>query len=196
MGALQYFFGFNGRINRAKIWLFLLIVIGLEIVTFAIAIFGFDWTEWLKSVKAQAEATPGQIDWCTLVWPKIAGAKASIALVAIIAIIAAYFWAVLAVYAKRLHDRAKSAWWLLGYVALPAVLQGYAYSTATGHMNAASMTLPGKVAYGIAVLIGLWVFIELYCFKGTKGANRFGDDPLGPVYCTPDKPAKGCIPKP
>jgi len=27
-------------------------------------------------------------------------------------------------------------------------------------------------------LISLWVFIELYFFRGTAGDNRFGPDPL------------------
>jgi uncharacterized membrane protein YhaH (DUF805 family) len=31
---------------------------------------------------------------------------------------------------------------------------------------------------GIASLIGLWAFVELFCLRGTIGPNRFGPDPL------------------
>jgi uncharacterized membrane protein YhaH (DUF805 family) len=199
MSTLQYLFGFNGRINRAKVWIFLLIVIGMEIVATLIAIFGFDWTDFLKSLQAQVHAGshPHHLDWCALSWPKIHSVTSMIALAAIVAIVLVYIWSRLAVYVKRLHDRNKSAWWLLLYVLLPGALQIYAHST--GHsMLVSSMSMIGKVSYGVAMLIGLWVFIELYCFRGTKGPNRFGGDPVdgGPAYCDPEKPIKGCIPKP
>ena len=43
----------------------------------------------------------------------------------------------------------------------------------------------------------LWVFVELFFFRGTYGENRFGTDPLGgPRWCLPDNPLPGCIPKP
>ncbi len=199
MGALQYLFGFKGRINRAKLWLFLLIVIGMEIVVTLVAIFGFDWTDFLKSLQAQAHTAtpPGHLDWCALSWPKANTVGSMVALGTIVAIILVYIWSWLAVYVKRLHDLNKSAWWLLLYALLPGALQIYAHSTGHG-LRIDDMTLIGKVAYGIAVLIGLWAFAVLYCFRGTKGPNRFGNDLLycGPVYCDPEKPAEGCIPKP
>lgn len=199
MSTLQYLFGFNGRINRAKVWIFLLIVIGLEIVVAMIAIFGFDWTDFLKSIQAQLHAgsNPRALDWCALSWPKANSLRSMIALAAIVAIILAYIWSWLAVYVKRLHDRNKSAWWLLPYALVPMALNGYAFYMAHS-IRIAHLTPAGKVAYGVAVLIGLWVFIELWCLRGTKGPNRFGNDPLddGPLYCDPEKPVEGCIPKP
>ncbi len=199
MGALQYLFGFNGRINRAKVWIFLLIAIGAEIVSTLIAIFGFDWTEFLRSIQAQVHtgSHPHELDGCALSWPKANTMSSMVALGAVVAIVLLYIWSWLAVYVKRLHDRNKSAWWLLLYALLPGAMQIYAYSTTHG-MLVTDMTIIGKVTYGVAVLIGLWVFIELWCLRGTKGPNRFGNDPLdgGPIICDPEKPVEGCIPKP
>ena len=33
-------------------------------------------------------------------------------------------------------------------------------------------------AGGVAALISLWAFVELYCLRGTVGDNRYGPDPL------------------
>jgi uncharacterized membrane protein YhaH (DUF805 family) len=80
---------------------------------------------------------------------------------------------------RRLHDRNKSAWWLLLFVGVPAIL------LAPG--EAARMT-PGSESAGFAGLCALislpfsiWGFVEMGCLRGTTGANRFGDDPLRPA---------------
>ncbi|MEI9885256.1 MAG: hypothetical protein WDN08_01955 [Rhizomicrobium sp.] len=31
---------------------------------------------------------------------------------------------------------------------------------------------------GVATIISLWAFVELYCLRGTAGDNRYGTDPL------------------
>jgi uncharacterized membrane protein YhaH (DUF805 family) len=32
----------------------------------------------------------------------------------------------------------------------------------------------------VSFFISAWVFVDLGLLKGTRGANKFGDDPLGP----------------
>lgn len=79
-----------------------------------------------------------------------------------------------AVSARRLHDRAKSAWWLaLIYVPI-TVLSGL-----SGAMEA---TEPSAAAglNALSLPFSIWAFIELGCLKGTVGPNRFGPDPLKP----------------
>lgn len=200
MSTRQYLFGFSGRINRAKIWLFVLIVIVTAIVTAVIAAFGFDWTATTTSMHAQAGHV---IDYSKVAKPGCKGVISLVALGVIALIVLAYIWAKLAIYTKRLHDRGKSIWWLLLYVALPLVLHGYACHSLTGpyahmgpHPMLHNLTLPGQIVYWVALAIGVWVFIDLFCLKGTKGANRFGPDPLEPNWCDPEKPEKGCVPKP
>jgi uncharacterized membrane protein YhaH (DUF805 family) len=201
MSTLQYLFGFKGRINRAKIWLFVLICIVWEIVAVAVVCLGLNWANTLKSLKAAAipaaETSPAAFDFTKVVWPSFDTVGAMTALAVVAVLIIALFWASFAIYVKRLHDRNKSAWWLIPYCFLPGVFQLYGESTKVPALTG-TMTTIGAVLYGIGILIGLWVFIELYCFRGTKGPNRFGNDPLdgGPVYCDPEKPVEGCIPKP
>ena len=179
---MSYLFGFSGRINRAKIWLFFLICLVVDIAIGALAAYGFDWSETVKSfVAAAKEMTPGQqLDFTKVAGPKMAGAHSYGALATMAALWLMLMYVGLAIFVKRLHDRNKSAWWLLLYWLLPMALQIYSYATAPS-FGAALMNIRtplGYAAYGIAMLISLWVFVELYIFRGTRGENRFGPDPL------------------
>jgi hypothetical protein len=79
-------------------------------------------------------------------------------------------FAVLAVATKRLHDRDKSAWWLLLFYLVPAILQTIAYYTGAVEV---------RLILGLACLfIIIWYLIELGFLRGTTGPNRYGPDPL------------------
>jgi uncharacterized membrane protein YhaH (DUF805 family) len=83
-------------------------------------------------------------------------------------------WAGLAVAARRLHDRNKSAWWLLVMYA-PMILL-------TAMSRIASASSP-EAGFGFALFslpFVIWVLVELGLLKGTAGPNRFGPDPLQP----------------
>jgi uncharacterized membrane protein YhaH (DUF805 family) len=200
MSTRHYLFHFCGRVSRAKIWLWFLIAIVATIVALVIACFGFDWSATLTALKAHHGQTV--VDWSKVPKPGSKGAISLVALILIALIYIAYLWSKLAVYAKRLHDRGRSAWWLIVYLALPLALFGYAGHVAGTPCFAAGAALPhhgplpAVIAHWLAVLICLWVFIDLYCLKGTKGANKYGADPLEPNWCDPEKPVKGCVPKP
>ena len=194
MSIQHYLFGFSGRINRARIWLWVLIVIALVLVSLALVAVAFDWTATLAAIKAHAAHKPA----VAIAKPACKGAVTVIALIVLAVLWLGYIWAKLAIYVKRLHDRARSGWWLLAYLLLPMILNVYACHTG-GHyiaVRAHDMSGLGKVAWALAALIGLWVFIDLYCLKGTKGVNQYGADPLEPNWCDPEKPVKGCVPKP
>lgn len=82
----------------------------------------------------------------------------------------------LAVSVKRLHDRDKSAWWLLLFYLLPIVF---------GVIKDAFAMLPGSASFTLAVVfavlsgaLSLWAVVELGCLRGTTGANRYGPNPL------------------
>ena len=176
---MSYLFGFSGRINRAKIWLFLLIAIVWWLVIVAIAIFGLHWSHYLEALRT-FKATMPHAARPPMPLPDSMGGNAWIAVAAIALLVLAYIWAKLAIFVKRLHDRNKSAWWLVPYWVLPMALHVYVRVTEHAHMMRfnANMGLPQKIAFGVALLIGLWVFVELYFFRGTSGENRFGPDPL------------------
>jgi uncharacterized membrane protein YhaH (DUF805 family) len=80
-----------------------------------------------------------------------------------------------AITTERLHDRDKSAWWLLVFYVLPAVLNQSA--KALGFAGAA-----GTVLYYIAEVAGfaltIWGFVEIGFLRGSAGPNKYGSDPL------------------
>jgi uncharacterized membrane protein YhaH (DUF805 family) len=76
----------------------------------------------------------------------------------------------LAIGAKRLHDRDKSAWWLVVLYAIPQIL-----STASNWMEGVGFFILSLINMAIIV----WAFVELVCLRGTPGPNRYGPDPLG-----------------
>ena len=87
-----------------------------------------------------------------------------------------FMWASMSIAARRLHDRNKSAWWLLLYQGLPSLLevigllatQGGGASDATAFLRF------------ISFCISMWVLVDLGFLRGVSGANRFGEDPLQP----------------
>jgi len=158
----HYLFGFSGRINRAKYWLWVLLyviaAIAVTVIAYAITIY----------------ATNGD---------PLAGN-----IVQFVFFIAALISS-LAVVAKRLHDRNKSAWWILLFVVAPSVLVGIGagttfYAAITGAIgndiggDIGGMGLVGIACTLAAIAISIWAFIELACLRGTVGPNQYGPDPL------------------
>ena len=180
---MHYLFGFSGRINRAKMWLFLLVGIIWEIVVGLVAFFGLHWSHYLKALHdfslAGRPFAPAPLP---IPDPVSGTAWYAVAVIALLVVL--FFVACLAVYVKRLHDRNKSAWWLLLYTVLPWVLNGIVWLSGPMHGGTPLNLFVGPIGIvrGIAYLgvaaIGIWVFIEFFFFRGTKGDNRFGHDPL------------------
>ena len=83
---------------------------------------------------------------------------------------------------KRLHDRNKSGWFVLLFVVAPAILLGL--GLAVGTMSTGSDFI-ATALWLIAIVIGLWSFVELGCLRGTIGRNQYGSDPLAPEVLTP-----------
>jgi len=95
----------------------------------------------------------------------------------------AMFVSGLAVAAKRLHDRDKSAWWLVLFYFSPAVFIVIGGGIMWGAAGAVGMTadvalLLLKLCILGGIAIGIWGFVEIGCLRGTAGYNRFGADPL------------------
>src|SRR5215470_9817863 len=141
MSMTQLLFLFQGRLNRQPYWL---IAIAIAVVMTLLGIFIL--------------ATGFEGDF---------GASGPIFVIASILCLP-LLWIGLAVAVKRLHDRGKSAWWLIVFCVVPAILGGIAYLIG---MAAAVLHI---VSFGITV----WAFVELGCLRGTRGPNRFGPDPL------------------
>ena len=93
MDFRHLFFSMDGRINRGKFWLALLVLLIIQWAVYLAAAVYFGATQ-------MAEYDPNQ--------PPPTGF-----LIFFAVLILAFLWPSLCVYAKRWHDRDKSGWWTL-----------------------------------------------------------------------------------
>ena len=81
----------------------------------------------------------------------------------------------IAFHTERLHDRGKSAWWLLVFYAVPGVLgqlaKGAWFAGAAGTELHYVLALAGFA-------LSIWGFVEIGCLRGKPGLNRYGSNPL------------------
>lgn len=170
MSWSRYLFSFDGRVPRARMWLFYVVAWAMEMVLFlgilltyailfATGLVGRDTDPLSRHATG-----PG------------------IGLVVVLAVFfVAIYYMYLAVTAKRLHDRNRSAWWILVFLLAPTLLI-FAPEIVVD-TKALSMHDPrADIAIFVPMLAGValtvWGFVELYCLRGTIGDNRYGRDPL------------------
>ena len=94
-------------------------------------------------------------------------------------VLAVLLWVYLANTTRRLHDRSKSAWWLIVFVGCPTLS-----SLLRGLMalnGASSADGPSNVLLLVSSGFSTWALVELGFLKGAGGSNEFGDDPLMPT---------------
>ena len=76
---------------------------------------------------------------------------------------------------ERLHDRDKSAWWLVVFDVLPGVLTQFGHLARTaGTVDFELQIIPAVAAFALSI----WGFVEIGCLRGTPGENSYGPDPL------------------
>jgi len=163
-----YLFRFNGRINRARMWLSVLIIlcwmIFLGVLSVASGIvsagkgasFGFDIDDIFRVIDP--------VSWRSLSWsylPTLAIKTIATSLFA---------WVYFATSIKRLHDRDKSGWWLVPFFVVPGL-----YNQFAGQLPDSWLDLPLALS---AFVLCIWGFVEMYCLKGSPKTNRFGPNPL------------------
>jgi len=149
---MSFLFGLEGRLNRAKLWGAYAIYVGIALLVILLA----------YGIVASS--------------PR-AGAAPVLSIVAV-AVFVAFIVSSISVTVKRLHDRNRSgAWWWLMIFA-PAVLGEIGSVAAVRSPEAMPVALLFTLA---SLIISIWAFIELFCLRGTIGANRYGPDPLDPV---------------
>ena len=144
MPLSQLLFSFQGRLNRKPYWMTILATAVIFILLIVLALIMLGEHDLLAS-----------------------GALLAVLVIIYIPLI----WISLAISAKRLHDRDKSAWWLLLFYLAPGVL-----SAAGNHAGDV-----GIILHLASFAITVWAFVELGCLRGTVGPNRFGPDPLAPA---------------
>lgn len=180
---IHYLFSFSGRINRAKQWAIILVGIAFEVIV--VTIFGV-----VVGVQSFADLANEKItftQWFT-------SPQMHTFLLIGCALYLAMLYIALAVSAKRLHDRNKSALWLLVFYVLPLALSIPALMSLGDLLHQLEAAMKAAQAggtppvmeqsplvtltNGVATIIQLWAFIELFILRGTVGDNKYGPDPL------------------
>lgn len=92
----------------------------------------------------------------------------------------------LAVCVRRLHDRGKSAWWLLVFWAAPLVFLGLTQwlTDQTGEGGPAALA-----TILTALALELWALVEIGFLRGSPGDNRFGPPPPSGLRRRKTRPA-------
>jgi uncharacterized membrane protein YhaH (DUF805 family) len=148
----DFFFGFAGRINRAKYWRvivlnFVCLMLFMMVVPLSIggSFYNAD-PKWAKP----------------LTLALLAGTMGPILIIST--------WCFAALSIKRLHDRNKSGWWMALFFIAPSLL-----GKLSDRLDDPAAVF---IISGIGLGLSVWCFVEIFCLKGSKGPNRFGSDPL------------------
>ena len=163
----NFLFGFEGRINRAKAWLYVLIAIVSYVVLGLIMKMVFSVS--LLPILLALGTRPSDV---------LATAQIPLALFCLFYVLLLFIG--FAVSTKRLHDRNKGAIWLIPFLVLPlvfnlggAILMPPDMSSGVPSVNPIKLVL-SLISFGLSI----WGFVELYCLRGTEGENQYGPDPL------------------
>lgn len=162
---LRFLFSFNGRVNRAKFWIFYICA----------CLFGGAAGLGTFSIKQVLTHAPS-IEQIPAPWP-FGPSIGPIDLV-FTAFLVLFFYSVLAMIVKRFHDRNKSAWWLAFFYGVPLIT--FVAVALLGFEPEPQSMARAAIQTGLFLLnfvICWWYLIELLFLPGTRGNNRFGPDP-------------------
>jgi uncharacterized membrane protein YhaH (DUF805 family) len=178
MDWVWFLFAFDGRINRAKAWLAVLVILCWMLFIAAVML-GIDglFGNPVKSVHFNINDIFAFVDPAVLraaIARLREGKEASPAHLVLTFFHTAgtllFAWVYLATSVKRLHDRDKSGWWIVPFFAVPGL-----YAQFVDRLPDSYLMFP--FAVGMCALM-IWGFIEIYCLKGTRWTNQFGPNPL------------------
>ncbi len=177
MDWVWFLFSFEGRINRAKLFLAgLVIFCWMFFLLFLFACIS-GWLGGPKYLHVGVDEIFALFD--PAAWRALTRADAATALLHAIGT-PLFLWVFLA-SVKRLHDRDKSGWWIVPFFFIPGI-----YNQFEDRLPDSWLLFP--FALTVFALIA-WGFIEMYCLRGTHQTNRFGPDPLAEEQAEP-RPGK------
>src|SRR5690242_6456447 len=162
-----YLFRFDGRINRAKLWLAMPVVLGLMTAVGLVIVAIHSLFGSLSPFHAGARDIFKLVDPDAYRSLTLADVPRLLIKLAVTSLI---MWVYFATSIKRLHDRDKSGWWMVPFFALPGL-----YNQFADRLPDSPADLPLAIA---AAILCVWGFVEMYCLKGSRKTNRFGPDPL------------------
>lgn len=171
MDYMWLLFRFEGRINRAKYWLTILIILcWMMFVLMLLAALGYLFSIGGRRLAINIIGISASFQFGDDIPPSKAGLFPQIVTFPMTVVFA---WSYVAASIKRLHDRNKSGWWMLPFFAAPGL-----YSQFEDRLDDSY----AAALVGLAVFIAcIWGYVEMSFLRGKSGPNRFGPDPLTPV---------------
>jgi uncharacterized membrane protein YhaH (DUF805 family) len=157
---------FSGRASRAEFWWFCL---------FMLLFFTAAWIV-LFAIAATVEGPGSQPSVTVMGSIGVGGA-------ALILLYLAVLVPSIAVQVRRLHDINRSGWWLgifwLLYPLYVVLIFGSSFSSdQDGPSHGVALAIASAI-FALGFFCYSIVLFVFWCIPGTKGANRFGDDPYG-----------------
>jgi uncharacterized membrane protein YhaH (DUF805 family) len=171
--AIKWFLSrFDNRINCARYWRAVLIILGsmfLALVLLAKLCSLYGIPAGILAIDLGILSASFQRDdteTATALFPQL--------VTLVMTLVFGWFYAIASI--RRLHDRNKSGWWMILFIVAPGL-----YAQFGGELHG-GIRVVVKLAALIAVI---WGFVEMACLRGTNGPNRFGPDPLAPIEPQP-----------
>jgi uncharacterized membrane protein YhaH (DUF805 family) len=172
---LKNYANFSGRASRAEFWWFFLFMFVIWMVAYFVLI-----SSLIGAGASQAAPSAGLI-----------GAFGGVGILLML------FWLAMiipsiAVQVRRLHDTDRSGWWIGGFYLLYGLylvlmlgsMRSMMVSQAAGTPPDPQQIMGGT--FVVSMILGLVMFVYMialivfYCLAGTRGPNRYGEDPYGP----------------
>ena len=169
MNLIDTYFNPSGRINRSTFW--------LQGVLLLYAIWLTIWILWAEMVGFWpiARALITGRDVLSAIGAFVDNANFFNLILLPALFVAVNWWNYFAVTVKRLHDRDKSAWWILLW---GAIIGG---ATTFGIISLAVFILAVVIWMIIELAVVIWMIIELGFLEGTPGRNRYGERTTQPL---------------
>ena len=168
MNWTWYLFRFDGRINRAKLWLAFVIVLGWLMLLCGLAVA-------MGIVPRKTTFSLSADDLFRIVDPASYQSWSWTGMPSLLAKVigtSVFLWVYFATSIKRLHDRDKSGWWMVPFFILPGLYDQFADRLPDSYF----MMVPALIGFGLY----FWGFVEMFFLRGSRKTNRFGPDPLAP----------------
>lgn len=169
-----YMFSFEGRINRAKLWLAVLVITCWMIFLTLLVVMVSGLFGGAKSFSFRVSDIFLIFDAAT--YRSLSKADLFPLFVKVIGV-PLFGWVYFATSIKRLHDRDRSGWWIIPFSIAPSL-----YNQFEDRLGDSSLLLLPDLA---AFILCIWGFVEMYCLKGSRKTNRFGPNPLQPIDTRP-----------
>jgi uncharacterized membrane protein YhaH (DUF805 family) len=178
MDWVWFLFGFDGRINRAKAWLAMLVIV-CWMILIGMLMLAVDrmFGSPVKSIHFGVDDIFGIVDpavWRTAFAHLRNGKETSPAHLVLMFFESVgtlvFVWVYLATGIKRLHDRDKAGWWMIPYFVIPGL-----YAQFQNRLPDSYLIFPLTLAVLLLLIAG---FIDIYLLRGTRWTNQFGPNPL------------------